>query len=289
MSNQWIQQGDRGSGVRRVQELLLSAGIHLPAWGADGDFGSETLDGVLSFQRRAGLDADGVVGPATMAALHKAVGDATPNSVMRIINGVEVYDYRGQLAAPKNGKPEWGNRWPKFRGVVLHRTACRLGENPARYFRVNAHMHVTLGGRIILCHPWDMHIWHGHKMSLWGLGIEIDGNPEGFPGYHWKPGGGPDDVTDAQVKACDVLLDLLLEEFKVNGRPFDRVWAHRQGSENRECDPGWQAWQKIAVPWMERTGALPGDAGRQGDTYGTGFQIPQSWDPTSPTKGFRER
>jgi len=291
MNKQWILKGDRGPGVRRWQELLLDAGYKLPQWGADGDFGDETDEATRKAQADLGVTTDGIVGPKTMEAMHARLDtpeDQKPSEPMTVIDGVEVFDYRGQLAPPKNGVPSKGNRWPELSGVVLHRTACRLGENPERYFKVNAHMHVTLGGRIILCHPWDLHIWHGHRPSLWTLGIELDGNPEGYPGYWWQPGGGPDPITPEQIKAAGVLLNLILAGFKDNGRPFKYIYAHRQASDQRECDPGHEAWAKIAVPWMEQTGAIPGDSnGFGGTTFGTGFQIPQSWDPRSPTKGFR--
>jgi peptidoglycan hydrolase-like protein with peptidoglycan-binding domain len=268
-----------------VQELLIAAGEKLPRWGADGGFGDETEAAVDAFQAKHGLTADGIVGPLTMEALQAAT-EGKSSSVMTMIDAVEVHDYRGRLPLPKNAKPGFGNRWPKLRGVVLHRTACRLGERPERYFKVNAHMHVTLEGRIILCHPWDMHIWHGHKQSLWALGIEFDGNPLGEEGRWWKPGGGPDSITDAQVKAADVLLNLLLEAFEKRGRPFERVYAHRQGSDQRACDPGIEAWEKIARPWMEKTGATPGGDGWEGSTYGSGLHIPKSWDPRSSVTKF---
>lgn len=59
--------GSRGEEVRRVQERLIR-------WGylkgnADGIYGSATYSAVLLFQKRNGLKADGMVGPATMAAL----------------------------------------------------------------------------------------------------------------------------------------------------------------------------------------------------------------------------
>ncbi|NJM57630.1 MAG: peptidoglycan-binding protein [Synechococcales cyanobacterium RU_4_20] len=57
-----LRQGDRGEAVVRLQKLL---GV-TPA---DGDFGPATHTAVIRAQRQAGLSPDGVVGPATWAAL----------------------------------------------------------------------------------------------------------------------------------------------------------------------------------------------------------------------------
>jgi hypothetical protein len=56
-----------GEDVKAVQEALISAGIALKA---DGDFGAATETAVKAFQQKKRLTADGVVGPATLAALH---------------------------------------------------------------------------------------------------------------------------------------------------------------------------------------------------------------------------
>lgn len=294
MDRLWIQRGDSGAGVRRWQELLLEAGYSLPLWGTDGGFGEETETATIQAQtdlRAAGLYSgaiDAKVGDATLGAMSERLKKQPQSERLSIVDGVEVHDYRGMFDPPKNGKPEWGSRWPKLTGVVLHRTACRMGERPQRYAAMNAHIAVTLEGRIILVHPWDLHIWHGHHPSLWTIGIEFDGNPEGMPGYWWKPGGGPDPITSMQVAASKVLLKLLREAFEEKRQPFKYIYAHRQSSDQRECDPGWMCWQEVAIPWMDSTGATPGDIGLQGTTFGTGFHIPQSWDPRSPVKGFRE-
>ena len=65
-----LRQGARGDAVRRMQALLLqwNAGV-LPRYGADGEFGRETRKGVLRFQRQAGIECDGVVGPVTWRKL----------------------------------------------------------------------------------------------------------------------------------------------------------------------------------------------------------------------------
>ncbi|MFM9447117.1 protein kinase domain-containing protein [Streptomyces acidiscabies] len=66
-----IKRGDGGSQVRELQCLLRN--LHkIPEVGkADGDFGPLTHGAVVTFQKRAGLDADGVVGPRTWSALRK--------------------------------------------------------------------------------------------------------------------------------------------------------------------------------------------------------------------------
>lgn len=57
---------DRGAAVRTLQERLRSAGHELAA---DGIFGQGTLAAVRAFQGARGLTVDGIVGPATWAAL----------------------------------------------------------------------------------------------------------------------------------------------------------------------------------------------------------------------------
>ena len=55
--------------VRTLQQQLMQLGYRLPKYGADGDFGAETLTAVKAFQKDAGLDADGEVGPKTRDAM----------------------------------------------------------------------------------------------------------------------------------------------------------------------------------------------------------------------------
>lgn len=63
-----LKKGDRGDGVRWVQERLIAAG-YLRESELDGDFGRITLGAVLAFQLENGLDVDGIVGPKTRAKL----------------------------------------------------------------------------------------------------------------------------------------------------------------------------------------------------------------------------
>lgn len=64
-----LRKGDKGEDVRWVQNALLQRNYRLPKYGADGDFGTETLKAIKSFQRNNGLADDGAVGKKTIAAL----------------------------------------------------------------------------------------------------------------------------------------------------------------------------------------------------------------------------
>src|SRR5215211_3820246 len=61
-----VKRGDRGPAVRRIQRRLASRGFSVST---DGVFGRATERAVKRFQRRRGLDPDGVVGPITRAML----------------------------------------------------------------------------------------------------------------------------------------------------------------------------------------------------------------------------
>ena len=62
-----VYWGMRGDEVVRVQQKLRQWGYYDGS--ADGVFGQETYEAVVRFQKKNGLKADGVAGPATLAAL----------------------------------------------------------------------------------------------------------------------------------------------------------------------------------------------------------------------------
>jgi peptidoglycan hydrolase-like protein with peptidoglycan-binding domain len=68
---QTLKPGDTGSQVKTLQRALAALG-YSPGT-PDGDYGPSTQNAVELFQVSKGLDEDGVVGPATLAALQKAL------------------------------------------------------------------------------------------------------------------------------------------------------------------------------------------------------------------------
>lgn len=65
-----IRKGDKGTGVRLLQNILKSSGF--PPWDpgvVDGVFGPQTELAVRNFQTDMSIGVDGIVGPMTWTAL----------------------------------------------------------------------------------------------------------------------------------------------------------------------------------------------------------------------------
>ncbi len=68
---QQLKPGDTGAQVKTLQQALTTLGFSPGT--PDGDYGPATQVAVEKFQVAKGLAEDGVVGPATLAALQKAL------------------------------------------------------------------------------------------------------------------------------------------------------------------------------------------------------------------------
>jgi Putative peptidoglycan binding domain len=69
--SQTLKPGDQGEQVKTLQRALATLGFSTGT--PDGDYGPATQVAVERFQVSKGLTEDGVVGPATLAALQKAL------------------------------------------------------------------------------------------------------------------------------------------------------------------------------------------------------------------------
>ena len=96
--------GDRGADVTKIQQRLRQFGyLNAPA---DGIFGQATYNAVVWFQRQNGLKADGVVGPATAAALGITLsGGSAPAASY---HESEVYTLARLVHAEARGEPYLG-------------------------------------------------------------------------------------------------------------------------------------------------------------------------------------
>jgi hypothetical protein len=74
-----LKKGAKGTYVVTLQNLLIAKGFTLPMWGADGDFGKETLQILKEFQQFAGIAVDGICGPSTWSELLEDGPEDTPD------------------------------------------------------------------------------------------------------------------------------------------------------------------------------------------------------------------
>ena len=72
VAKEGLTKGDKGEAVKAMQTMLIACGYSCGSTGVDGDFGKNTLAGLIAFQTAAGLTADGVYDENDKAALEKA-------------------------------------------------------------------------------------------------------------------------------------------------------------------------------------------------------------------------
>jgi len=68
-----MKKGDKGTQVKKIQEMLLALGYSLPKYGADGAFGSETEAAVNAFKKAVNLPQNGIVDINTLLAMSEAL------------------------------------------------------------------------------------------------------------------------------------------------------------------------------------------------------------------------
>ena len=97
------RQGSTGEQVRIIQSKLKNWGYYDGT--VDGIFGSKTAEAVKYFQRKNGLTADGIVGPATLRALGMSTGSSSTSQsssvdlLARVISAeARGEPYSGQVA-----------------------------------------------------------------------------------------------------------------------------------------------------------------------------------------------
>ena len=99
LGDRLLKKGSKGDDVKELQTNLIKLGYSCGSCGADGDFGSGTLNAVKAFQKDHGCSVDGQYGPkshaAMVAALEKLSGTTTPNTKTVTITGGSVNIRKG--------------------------------------------------------------------------------------------------------------------------------------------------------------------------------------------------
>ena len=119
-----LRQGSKGSDVKEMQRRLKQWGYYKGS--VDGIFGAGTRSAVISFQKKNGLKADGVVGKATFKALgmnsaYEALAGQSGNTAGGVngFSSSDVYLLARTIYAEGRGEPYTGQ--VAIGAVVLNR------------------------------------------------------------------------------------------------------------------------------------------------------------------------
>lgn len=107
--------GSTGSEVRQIQTRLKNWGYY--AGSVDGIYGTQTKNAVIYFQRKNGLSADGIAGPATLSALGLPAGGSGGGAGG--YSGNDVNLLARIISAEARGEPYAGQ--VAVGGVILNR------------------------------------------------------------------------------------------------------------------------------------------------------------------------
>lgn len=269
MTRPTIRLGDRGEDVKHLQRILGVA--------ADGIFGPGTRDALIRYQKANGLTADGIAGPSTWQAID-AIWDAPPNPPPGLV------DLRPMASTQDVG----GRRsWKQITGIVLHQTACTLGERARRWYTLGAHVGVTRGGQVFWVHDLRTIVWHANGFNGSTVGIEMDGEYAGVEGNDrtfWRPKTEPNRQpqipTPELIEAAKAAVRWIVADVARHGGQVTRLLAHRQASADRQSDPGSRLWQDVGLAMIAEIGLSDGGPGYK---VGDGLPIPGEWDPSRST------
>lgn len=75
-----LRKGDSGSAVKTMQTMLIACGYSCGSYGADGDFGTDTLKALKNFQKDYGLEVDGEYGSKSKTKLEIVYKEKTNTS-----------------------------------------------------------------------------------------------------------------------------------------------------------------------------------------------------------------
>ena len=132
-----LKKGMKGSDVKTLQEKLMELGYKLPKYGADGEYGGETVEAVKDFQKASGLSVDGQFGPKSLEALMDALAGDAPEEEDKPAASGEVTITGGTV----NLRLGPGTQ---YESVAIARKGDRLDKAEA-----NGWIPVILGGKVV--------------------------------------------------------------------------------------------------------------------------------------------
>jgi N-acetyl-anhydromuramyl-L-alanine amidase AmpD len=277
-----LKRGDKDNEVKKLQQALIELGYSLPRWGADGDLGAESIEALARLMRAHGKKFDDDDNTVTNKELEFVFG--LQNALKKPLASPVAADMFFDLRSQASREHVYAKRsWKAVTGVCLHQTACVLGERPQRWNTVGCHVGITRSGKVIWLHDFEEVVVHGHGWNAQTVGIEIDGTYAGIEGNlktFWRPKDDPNrkpqSPTPQAIEAVKATVRWICAEVARHDGKVKVLVAHRQSSKNRQSDPGSALWQAVALPLHKELGLTDGGKGFK---LGTGYPIPEAWNP----------
>lgn len=177
--------------------------------------------------------------------------------------------------------------------VTIHQTACVFGKakhQPTRHHRalnIGAHVVAFNDGVVALPNPLLWYVYHGNGFNSRAVGLEIEGSFTGRPDdpatpvredlqSHWGDDSKITPLTDLTIETSCVALDYIVSQIADMGGEIKYIHAHRQSSETRRSDPGWEIWQHVVLDYAVKKLGLKTEPLL---TLAKGRPIPKVWDP----------
>ncbi len=155
---------------------------------------------------------------------------------------------------PKRGRARGVRDWAKCSAIMLHTTGVPM--TAPRFLGVPAHAGIAKDGTIVLMHPTNAYLWHGHTANSFSIGVEISGRSS---------------IEAHQIEPARALVQYLHEDRQQHHEAPMAIMAHRQSHRSRPNDPGKQVWGEVGEWGMSELGL------KLGPTVGSGKDIPQEW------------
>jgi N-acetyl-anhydromuramyl-L-alanine amidase AmpD len=268
-----LKTHDSGKRVKALQETILRVNKSaLSRFGADGDLGGETLAALSELLKEPKIKDTGLIDHQDQQRLLDLVPSSVPFPKGHVDNRKIVDAKERQHLRTPNAVYD----------VVWHQADVEMGEKARRFVNSSAHFFVTSAGQIFQLHDIEWLTFHAHALNETTIGIEIEGMFAGvegdtsnasWPQYHKVLGRKPQQLTEAQIEAAKELARYLKAYITSRGGSLRNYYAHRQGSNTRDRDPGQLIWKKIVQPSALETGCVM----PIGEVFGKGKTIPKEW------------
>ena len=242
-----MRSGDRGWDVAALQYLLQRAG-HGPGR-ADGLFGPLTREAVIRAQSAAGIGADGLAGPATIAALGGGGGGGggpmpvatSPSGPVRFLPPVPGPIGDG-FGAPRSDHLHTGVDFPVPYGTEVD--AAGVGTTISAEYNYGGY-----GNLVVIQHRLGYTTWYAHLSSIttW-VGEQVEGGTR--IGYVGSTGNSTGPHLHFEVRRYDTPIDPVPLLLPTVARPA--LPAEHAGAAALECRRGDPRRPPRGADWIAR-------------------------------------